>query len=176
MKFVKADQIDPRHYDAAYYLAPETGMGKAYSLLLEAMKQKNVVGIAKFVLRSREYLAAIRPVGNAMMLSTMLFADEIVDVRELDSILPDRVELTDKELKMASQLVESLIVEFDPDKYENQYHKQVMELVESKAEVSQIVKEPVNTNGMVVDLMAALQASMAAIKDKDEKPKKRKKA
>lgn len=90
-------------------------MGKAYALLLEAMKQSNVVGIAKFVLRSREYLAAIHPVGNAMMLSTMLFADEIVDVNELESVLPGQVELADKELSMAQQLVDSLIVDFQTE-------------------------------------------------------------
>lgn len=171
-EFVKADQIDPRHYDAAYYLAPEAGMGKAYALLLEAMKQANVVGIAKFVLRSREYLAAIRPVGKAMMLSTMLFADEIVSVEELKDNLPDQIDLAEKELKMAKQLVESLIVDFEPGKYENQYYKQVTELIESKAEVSQIVKEPVNNSGMVVDLMAALEASLTKIKEM-EKPKQK---
>lgn len=171
-EFVKADKIDPRHYDAAYYLAPESGMGKAYALLLEAMKQANVVGIAKFVLRSREYLAAIRPAGKAMMLSTMLFADEIVSVNELQDNLPDQIDLAEKELKMAKQLVESLIVDFEPAKYENQYYKQVMSLIEGKAEVSQIVHEPVNNSGMVVDLMAALEASLAQMKQ-IEKPKKR---
>lgn len=171
-EFVKADQIDSRHYDAAYYLAPETGMSKAYALLLESMQQAGVVGIAKFVLRSREYLAAIRPIGNALMLNTMLFEDEIIDVKELKDYLPTGVELADKEVNMAKYLIDSMIVDFEPDKYKNQYHEQVMSLIEKKASEKMVVSEPTDNGASVVNLMAALEASMAAIK-KDKKPKRK---
>jgi DNA end-binding protein Ku len=121
--FVKLDQIDPRHYDSSYYLVPESGAQKAYALLLQSMSEANVVGVAKFVLRSKEYLAAIRPAEGALTLSTMLFADEIVKSAELETYLPGDVKLTDKELNMARQLINSLVTEFEPEKYENEYYK-----------------------------------------------------
>ncbi|AJQ27552.1 Ku domain protein [Pelosinus fermentans JBW45] len=90
------------------------------------MAESNVVGIAKFVLRNKEYLAAIRPTDNVITLSTMLFADEIVPVKELENDLPTNVELSDKELGMAKTLIDTLITKFEPEKYENEYHKQVL--------------------------------------------------
>lgn len=91
--FVKLDEIDNRYYDSSYYLVPDQGASKAYSLLLKAMSETNVVGIAKFVLRNKEYLAAIRPTDQVITLSTMLFADEIVSTKELENDLPSNVEL-----------------------------------------------------------------------------------
>jgi DNA end-binding protein Ku len=124
--FVKLEEIDNRYYDSSYYLVPDQGAAKAYSLLLKAMSEANVVGIAKFVLRNKEYLAAIRPTDNVITLSTMLFADEIISTKELENDLPTDIELSDKEMKMAKTLIDSLITKFDPAKYENQYHKQVL--------------------------------------------------
>lgn len=174
-EFVQASDIDPRHYDTSYYLAPQAGMGKAYALLLEAMRQSGVVGIAKFVLRTREYLAAIRPTGNAMMLSTMLFANEIIDAAELEAYLPGEVNLADKEIKMAKQLIDSLVTEFKPSKYENQYQKSIMQLIEGKAESNKIVKENHNNTNHMANLMAALEASLSEIKKQptEKKSKKR---
>lgn len=176
-EFVKAEEIDPRHYDAAYYLAPEAGLGKAYALLLEAMRQADVVGITKFVLRSREYLAAIRPAGDALMLNTMLFVNEIVDSSELESQLPgNSIALADKEVNMAKQLIDSLVTEFKPEKYENQYYNQVMELIDQKVAQKRVVSEPLNQGGIVVDLMAALEASLTQMKQMETKKKLKKKA
>ncbi|CVK18433.1 Non-homologous end joining protein Ku [Sporomusa sphaeroides DSM 2875] len=171
--FVKLDQIDPRHYDASYYLVPETGAQKAYALLLQAMGEANVVGIAKFVLRSKEYLAAIRPAEGALTLSTMLFVDEIVPVAALETYLPGSIKLSDKELNMARQLITSLITDFEPGKYENEYHKAVMNLIDSKAKTV-IGTKQAEPPGKVIDIMAALEASIAAIKAQ-EKPKRKKK-
>lgn len=168
--FVKLEQIDPRHYDASYYLVPETGAAKAYALLLQAMAEANVVGIAKFVLRSKEYLAAIRPADGALALSTMLFADEIIPENELKPYLPGEVQLTDKELNMARQLIASLVTDFDPSKYQNEYYKSVMTLIDSKAE-SLVSSKSVAPAGKVIDIMAALEASIKAIKA--EKPKRK---
>ena len=170
--FVRLDQIDPRHYDTAYYLVPETGAGKAYALLLQAMGEANVVGIAKFVLRSKEYLAAIRPAEGALTLSTMLFADEIVPTAALAAYLPGDVHLADKELNMARQLINSLVTDFEPDKYQNEYHKSVMSLVDAKAKSAQINATPSEPAGKVIDIMAALEASIQAINK--QKPKKKK--
>lgn len=168
--FVKLNQIDPRHYDSSYYLAPEPGAGKAYALLLEALKQSDAVGIARFVLRSKEYLAAIRPVGEALTLSTMLFADEIVPVAELAEQLPD-VQPSEKELAMAKLLIESQLTEFEPEKYKNEYHAAVMALIDGKAEQEAVISKPAAQGMPAIDIMAAIEASLAALKK--DKPKTR---
>ncbi len=172
--FVKLEQIDPRHYDASYYLVPEQGAQKAYALLLQSLSEANVVGVAKFVLRSKEYLAAIRPTEGALTLSTMIFADEIVPVTELETYLPGDVKLSDKELNMARQLIASLITDFNPSQYENQYYKEVMQLIDAKAESAQVGAKQPEPSGKVIDIMAALEASIKAI-EKQEKPKRKKK-
>lgn len=171
--FVKLDQIDPRHYDSSYYLVPETGAQKAYALLLQAMSEANVVGVAKFVLRSKEYLAAIRPTEGALALSTMLFADEIIPVSELKTYLPGDIKLSDKELNMAQQLISSLITDFEPVKYENEYYKSVIGLIDSKPECTHVGKQLVS-GGKVIDIMAALEASINAIKQQEEQKTKKK--
>jgi DNA end-binding protein Ku len=176
--FVNLDQIDPRHYDASYYLIPEKGMAKAYTLLLEAMREANVVGIAKFVLRSKEYLAAIRPTEGALTLSTMLFADEIINASELEAYLPKDVKPSDKEMNMARQLIQALVTDFEPKKYVNEYHQEVIKLIETKAETAIQAIESKSNSGTVLDLMAALEASMKALAPKvpPKEKKTRKKA
>ncbi|WP_352230915.1 Ku protein [Pelosinus sp. IPA-1] len=178
--FVKLEEIDTRFYDNSYYLVPDQGASKAYSLLLKAMTDANVVGIAKFVLRNKEYLAAIRPTDNVISLSTMLFPDEIVSTKELENDLPANVELSDKELKMAKTLIDSLITKFDPTKYENEYQKQVIKMIEAKAGNEEIIKTT-DTTPRYLDLMAALEASIASTKaaskanEKKKSPRKSKK-
>jgi DNA end-binding protein Ku len=169
--FVKLSEIDNRYYDNSYYLVPDQMANKAYSLLLRAMSEANVVGIAKFVLRNKEYLAAIRPTDQVITLSTMLFADEIVPVKELETYLPAEVQLSDKELGMAKTLIDSLITSFDASKYENEYHKQVVQMIETKAGNEEIVVKLADTSPHFVDLMAALEASMSAIKKNETKKK-----
>jgi DNA end-binding protein Ku len=171
--FVRAEQIDPRHYDSSYYLVPSEGAGKAYTLLLKSMQDENVVGIARFVLRSKEYLAAIRPAEGAFVLSTMLFADEVIPVQEFASYM-NPVDLSDKEMSMAKMLIQSQISDFRPEAYENQYNKQVLDLIDRKA-IEQMITAPAQQAGSnVVDLMAALKASIElakAEKAKMNKPK-----
>jgi len=169
--FVKLEEIDNRYYDSSYYLVPDQGASKAYVLLLQGMTEANVVGIAKFVLRNKEYLAAIRPTDNVITLSTMLFADEIVPVKELENDLPSNIELSEKELKMAKTLIDSLITKFDASKYENEYHKQVMSMIENKAGNEMTVATPVNTAPYFADLISALEASMETIKKNESKKK-----
>lgn len=172
--FVKLDEIDNRYYDSSYYLVPDQGAGKAYALLLQGMTEANVIGIAKFVLRNKEYLAAIRPTDQVITLSTMLFADEVVPVKELETYLPSNTELSNKELNMAKTLIDSLITKFEPEKYENEYHKQVIKMIEDKAGNEEIVTKPADTSPHFVDLMAALEASMSAIKGNNKKKTTRK--
>jgi len=162
--FVDLDQIDPIYFERPYYLVPDKGGTKAYALLREAMRETNKVGIARMVLRTKQYLAAIRPVGDALVLETMLFADEVVPADELD--LPGKdIEVTEREEKMARQLIDSLTTDFEPDKYKDEYRERVLALIEQKAAGQEIVVEDTAEEApKVVDLMAALEASLAAVK------------
>ncbi len=162
--FVDLDTIDPMYYDRPYYLVPDKGGQKAYALLRNAMRETNKVGIARMVLRTKQYLAAIRPVGNALVIETMLFADEVVPPDELD--LPDEeVDVTEREEKMARSLIDSLTTDFEPAKYKDEYRERVLELIEQKASGQEIVREEAAEEApRVVDLMAALEASLAAVK------------
>jgi DNA end-binding protein Ku len=158
--FVDLDQIDPIYYDHPYYLAPD----KAYVLLRRAMQETNKVGIARVVLRTKQYLAAIRPLGNALVLETMLYPDEVNPLDDLD-IPGDEIDVTEREEKMARQLIDSLTTDFDPDKYKDDYRERVLELIEQKAAGQEIVVEETSEEApKVVDLMAALEASLAAVK------------
>ena len=165
--FVDLDEIDPVYYDHPYYLVPDKGATKAYALLLGAMKQANKVAIARVVLRSKEQLVAIRPSGDVLMMETMLFHDEVVPAHDIDD-LPEGKELnaTDRELKMAQQLIDSLSSEFDPTSYRDEYREKVLELIEMKASGQEIAVQPEAPEpAKVPDLMAALEASLAAVKD-----------
>src|SRR5215218_5038801 len=119
--FVDLDQIDPIYYDHPYYLVPDTGAGKAYRLLLDAMSESGRVAIARVVIRSKEQLVAIRPRDGILTMETMLFADEVVPPEELDD-LPDSKDLkvSDREVKMAQQLIDSLSSDFEPEKYRDE--------------------------------------------------------
>jgi DNA end-binding protein Ku len=165
--FVDLDEIDPVYYDHPYYLVPDKGATKAYGLLLGAMKQANKVAIARVVLRSKEQLVAIRPAGDVLMMETMLFHDEVVPAHDIED-LPESKELkaTDRELKMAQQLIDSLSSEFDPSSYHDEYREKVLELIERKASGEEIAVQPEAPEpAKVPDLMAALEASLAAVKD-----------
>jgi DNA end-binding protein Ku len=176
--FVDLADIDPVFYDHPYYLVPDKGAAKAYGLLLSAMEEAGKVAIARVVLRSKEQLVAIRPHrdGNLLMMETMIFADEVVPPDDLDG-LPDKDDLkaSDRELKMAQQLIDSLASEFEPSRYHDQYREKVLELIEAKAQGEEIVVAPEAPKaGRVPDLMAALEASLAAVRsDDDEKPKRK---
>src|SRR3954463_3719064 len=116
--FVELQEIDPVYYDHPYWLVPDKGAAKAYALLLEAMRESGKVAIARVVLRSKEQLVAIRPAGDVLTMETMIFHDEVVETDDLDEV-PDAKELktSDRELKMAQQLIDSLSSEFEPGKY-----------------------------------------------------------
>src|SRR6059058_1396107 len=136
--FVELEQIDPIYYQSTYYLVPDRGAAKPYALLVAAMKRTGRVGIARFVLRTKQYLAAVRPMGNALAISTMLYADEVVDQDELEGLPDAHVKPGDREMKMAEQLIASLDAKFDIHKYQDDYREQVLKLVEKKAEGEEI--------------------------------------
>ena len=163
--FVDLDQIDPVHYERPYYLVPERGAAKAYALLLQAMKDSNKVAIARLVLRTKQYLAAIRPMGDVLCLETLLFHDEVVPTEDLEGLPDSETEISERELKMARQLIESLSTDFEADKYHDEYRERVLDLIERKAEGQEVVTQATAEEPTpVVDLMAALEASLAAAK------------
>ena len=166
-EFVHLDQIDPIYFEKAYYLVPDERSAKAYRLLAEALEASDKVAVAKFVMRTKQYLAALRVVDGVLVLSTMLYADEVVSPKELDIPTADDVEVSERELKMAAQLVDSLTVDdFEPEKFADDYREKVMELIERKA-AGEVVVAPVAEAEptKVVDLLAALEASVAAAKE-----------
>jgi DNA end-binding protein Ku len=171
--FVDLEQIDPIYFDSPYYLGPADGAEKAYSLLAAAMKASGKVAIARFVFRNKEHLAAIRTSGGVLTLTTMRFADEVVPASELEEVLLEKApKVAKREQQMAEQLIESLSTEFDPSAYRDEYREQLLGLIERKAEGKEIVtpesEEPQATKAP--DLMAALEESIAAVKDKKVSP------
>jgi len=165
-EFVDLSDIDPIYYDHSYYLAPTTGGAKAYRLLLEAMREAGKVAIGKVVIRTKQQLCALRPTGNAMALSTMLFGDEVLSPDRLDELdAVDDAEATKRELTMAQQLIESLSAEFDPARFKDEYRERVIDLIERKAAGEEIAVAPeAEDTTPAPDLMAALEASLAEVR------------
>jgi DNA end-binding protein Ku len=166
--FVNVDEIDPIYYERSYYLGPETEDDvRTYVLLREAMAQTNRAAIATFVMRGREYLAAIRSSGQVLVLETMFFADEVRDPRKELPVFPDEVPLGSGELSMARQLIEALSGPWRPEEYHDTYTERVQHLLDAKLEDREVVTEaepPAATN--VVELMDALRASVEAVEGK----------
>jgi DNA end-binding protein Ku len=166
--FVDLDEIDPIYFDHPYYLGPDKGAEKPYALLVKAMADARKVAVARFVLRNREHLAALRPMGKVLTMATMRFADEVVSPDELgeDVIPEDGRKLEKREIEMAKQLIDSLSSDFDPDKYRDEYREELLSLIERKARGEEVVEsvseEPKPTKAP--DLMAALEESLAAVK------------
>ncbi|MFT7599925.1 MAG: DNA end-binding protein Ku [Acidimicrobiales bacterium] len=165
--FVEQVDIDPVLYESAYYLVPDELARKSYALLTQAMEESGRVAIATFVMRTKQYLAAVRPVDGRLMLSTMLYPDELSDPLELPGFEElAQIEVTEAEKAMANQLIESLSADFEPGKYEDTYRAAVMEMLEKKASGELTVAElpAAADDDSVIDLLAALEASVAAAK------------
>src|SRR6266487_4421242 len=165
--FVDLEAIDPIYFDHPYYLGPDKGAERAYALLARAMADRGRVAIARFVLRNREHLAAIRSTGEVLMMATMRFADEVVSPDELDGVIPDDIEEPkNRELEMAGALIDQLSSEFEPDRYRDEYREELLAMIERKAAGEEVVEavsdEPTPTKAP--DLMAALEESLAAVK------------
>ena len=164
-EFVDLEEIDPLYYDHPYYLLPGQGAAKPYKLLADAMRDASKVAIARVVIRTKEQLVAIRPVGDVLAMATMNFADEVVDPDSFDEAPGEDVDTTKRELDMARQLIESLTAQFEPTKYHDEYRDAVLDLIERKSEGEEIVLQPAAEEPeRVPDLMAALEASLAAAK------------
>jgi DNA end-binding protein Ku len=173
--FVDLDEIDPIYFDTPYYLGPDAGAEKAYKLLVKAMEDERKVAVARFVLRNKEHLAAIRPMDGVLTMATMRFADEVVQPGQLDDVLgADEVELDEREVEMAKKLIDSLASDFDPNKYRDEYREELLGLIERKAKGEDVVvaqsEEPTPTKAP--DLMAALEESLAAVRGEEERSAK----
>jgi DNA end-binding protein Ku len=169
--FVDLEAIDPVYFEKSYYLSPGRGTGaeKPYGLLLAAMEKAGKVGVARFVLRSKAYLAAIRPVRGMLGLETLFFDDEVRTAEEIDNV-PVVVQPSPRELDVAVRLIELLGAEWDLGQYQDTYRKRVLELIEGQLEADEVhvpEQEPGPAPG-IPDLMAALKASVEAAKKQAE--------
>ncbi len=167
-EFVDLGEIDPLYFDHSYYLVPDDRAAKPYALLVEAMTKTGKVALGRFVLRTKQYWATLRARDGALVLATMLYEDEVVDPVDLEVPTTDSVSPTKKELDMAAALVESLSAPFDPGRYHDDHREKVMAMIEAKGDGQVITapEEPDSETAPVVDLMAALEASLAAAKDR----------
>jgi DNA end-binding protein Ku len=170
--FVDLDDIDPIYFEQPYYLAPDKGAAKAYALLVQAMKESRKVAIARFVLRNKEHLAAIRPMDDVLTMATMRFHDEVTSPNDLDGDVfeEEKPKKPDKrELEMAKRLIDSLSTDFKADKYRDEYREELLDLLEQKAEGKEVVtapsEEPEPTKAP--DLMAALEESLSAVRGEE---------
>jgi DNA end-binding protein Ku len=168
--FVDIGEIDPIYFENPYYLGPAEGAEKAYSLLARAMESSGKAAIARFVLRNREHLAAVRAKDGVLTMTTMRFADEVVAPEELEDVLPQsKPRVQKKEVEMAEQLIDSLAAKFDPSGYRDEYREELLSLIEQKADGKEVVsstsEEPEATKAP--DLMAALEESIAAVRSSD---------
>jgi DNA end-binding protein Ku len=173
--FVKLEAVDPIYYENTYWLGTSDDSGRrAYRLLLAAMEEEQRVGIGSVVMRNKQYLAAIRPLDGALAMSTMRFADEIVPRSGIEDIPSARSKTDAKEVRLATQIIESLASEWDPKRYHDTYAEEMRELIDRKAKGKKIeapAPEEKERTAEVVDLMAALQASLE--RGKRAKPAKR---
>ncbi|MGV2938620.1 Ku protein [Mesobacillus sp. LC4] len=176
--FVKMTEIDPIYFQRSYFMSPNEGGGKAYSLLRKALQESQKVGIAKIIIRAKEQLAVVRVYNNTLVMETIHFPDEVRNTVDVPNV-PAEDKVTEKELETAIMLIDQLTTEFEPEKYKDDYRTALLELIEAKRTGKEMVtpteKEPVSN---VTDLMAALQASIDRTKPekkKDTAPAKKKK-
>ncbi|HEX6586953.1 MAG TPA: Ku protein [Solirubrobacterales bacterium] len=170
--FVDLDDIDPIYFEQPYFLGPDKGAERAYALLVQAMKDARKVAVARFVLRNKEHLAAIRPMDDVLTLTTMRFHDEVSSPQDLDGEVfeeakPKKPEK--RELEMAKQLIESLTSDFKPDRYRDEYREELLDLLERKAAGKEVISAPTEEPKptKAPDLMAALEDSLAAVRGEE---------
>lgn len=158
--FVKLKDIDPIYFEKSYFLSPNEGGGKAYTLLRSALKDTSKIGVAKMIIRSKEQLAAIRVYENTLVVETIHFPDEVRNVKDVPNV-PEDVKPAKKELDTAKMLIDQLTAEFDPEKYKDNYRTALLDLIEekkNKEETTTAKDKPVPDN--VTNLMDALEASL----------------
>jgi DNA end-binding protein Ku len=166
LDFVDLHEIDPIYFQKTYYLAPGDTGANAYSLLLEAMRQSGKIGIAKVSIRSKSSLAAIRVIGDCIAMETIFYPDEIRPIQQVPN-LPENANVNEKELAMAKMLIEQLSEPFNPEKYKDDYREKLLEMIDKKVAGEEVKIAPEAPKTNVIDLMAALQASLEAVSPKN---------
>ena len=167
--FVELDEIDPVYFRKAYYLLPQDGAEKPYRLLERALEETGKAGIAKVVIRNKQHLATLRALHGTLVLETMYFADEVRKPEKVDG----KVRLRKAEVEMAKSLVENLSDEFKPEKYDDTYRKELLDLIKAKAKGAKLPEPKEEEEGEVVDLMAALRESVAQTQKKTRRRAKK---
>ncbi len=170
--FVDVDEIDPMFFYKPYYLEPQKGGDKAYTLLRETLADGNKVGIAKVIMKTRQYLAGVKAMKHALVLELMHFADELSDAEKLN--VPKKLAPGKREMDMAKALVESMSSKWDPEKYHDDYRAALLDVIEEKVESGgkEIAAKPKEkkTSTKVIDLVAVLQQSLAQSQGVQKKP------
>ncbi|MBM7837096.1 DNA end-binding protein Ku [Alkalihalobacillus xiaoxiensis] len=172
--FVKLEEIDPIYFEKSYFLAPDSGGGKAYGLLREGLLKAGKIGVAKIMIRSKEQLAIVRVYQTGLMMETIHFPDEVRKFEDVPNV-PEGQEIVKKELDAALMLIDQLTTPFDPDKYQDEYRHALMDLIEKKKSGEEIVtaSEKPKEASNVTDIMSALQASIDQTKKKKTPAKKK---
>jgi DNA end-binding protein Ku len=163
LDFVNLKEIDPIYFQKTYYLSPGDTGANAYSLLLESLKQTEKIGIAKVSIRSKSSLCCVRVIDRCLVMETIFYPDEVRAISQVPN-LPEQVNVNDKELEMAKMLIDQLSTPFEPDKYNDDYRAALMEAIQHKIAGEEVQTAPQAQRTNVIDLMAALQASLEAVK------------
>src|SRR5277367_5234700 len=161
LEFVKNDQVDPVFLETSYYMAPDEAGEKPYALLFDALKKSGRVGVAKIAMHNREHIVILRPGKNGVLMHTMYYTHEI---RQVDEFRTDVSLVKDKELVLASSLIEALAGEFEPEKYKDDYRENLLQMIEAKKQGHEVVATPEPQQAKVIDIMEALKASLAMVK------------
>jgi DNA end-binding protein Ku len=161
LEFVKTDEVDPIYLETSYYMAPDEAGEKPYALLFEALKNTGRVGVAKVAMHNREHIVILRPGKNGVLMHTMYFTHEI---RQVDEFRTDLNLVKERELALATNLIEALAADFEPSKYTDEYRDNLLRMIEAKKAGQEIVATPEPQQAKVIDIMEALKASLAAAK------------
>jgi DNA end-binding protein Ku len=161
LEFVKTEQVDPIYMETSYYMAPDEAGEKPYALLFDALKKTGYVGVAKIAMHNREHIVILRPGKNGVLMHTMYYTHEI---RQVDEFRTDLSLVKEKELALATNLIEALAGEFEPEKYTDNYRENLLRMIEAKKQGQEVVATPEPQQAKVVDIMEALKASLAMAK------------
>ncbi len=160
-EFVKGEQVDPIYFETSYYMAPDEAGEKPYALLFDALKKTGYVGVAKVAMHNREHVVILRPGQNGVLMHTMYYQHEI---RQVDEFRTDLSLVKEKELALATNLIEALAGEFEPGKYQDNYRENLLRMIEAKKQGEEVVATPEPQQAKVVDILEALKASLAMAK------------
>jgi DNA end-binding protein Ku len=161
LEFVKSDQVDPIYFETSYYMAPDEAGEKPYALLFDALRKTGYAGVAKIAMHNREHIVILRPGKNGVLMHTMYYTHEI---RQVDEFRTDLNLVKEKELALATNLIEALAGEFEPQKYKDNYRDNLLQMIEAKKQGQEVVATPEPQQAKVVDILEALKASLAMAK------------